>query len=86
MVMKDKLVKNHHKGMYYRMRKATLILLASFTFAAAIVVPTYISSISHKKSATGFAAEINSNSEETKSIEDSKEEKEEEQYEKYNDQ
>lgn len=55
--MKDKLVKNHHKGMYYRIRKATLVILASFTFAAAIVVPTYIFAISQKNTATGYAAE-----------------------------
>ena len=42
MVMKDKLVKNHHRGIYYRMRKMSLFILAGFTFAAAIVVPTYI--------------------------------------------
>lgn len=65
MVMKDKLVKNHHKGMYYRMRKATIFILASFTLAVAIVVPTYISSKTHNNPATGYAAEkVNDSSEE----------------------
>ena len=40
--MKDKLVKNHHKGIYFALRKWTLILLAGATFIVAIVVPTYI--------------------------------------------
>ena len=82
MVMKDKLVKNHHKGMYYRMRRATIILLASFTFAAAIVVPTYIFATSQKNTATGFAAEkveVNDNSEAVEENEKS----EENEYEKY---
>ncbi len=42
MVMKDKLYKSHHKGLYYKTRKAlvaTAILLSAFT---AISVPTYI--------------------------------------------
>ena len=53
MVMKDKLVKNHHKGIYFTLRKATLVILASATFAVAIVVPTYIvSNISANKKAS----------------------------------
>ena len=42
MVMKDKLVKNHHKGIYFTLKRWTLVLLASATFIVAIVVPTYI--------------------------------------------
>ena len=82
MVMKDKLVKNHHKGMYYRMRKATLVILASFTFAAAIVVPTYISATSHRNATTGYAAEKGSEQENSEVVENENE-SENSQYEEY---
>ena len=42
MVMKDKLYKTHHKGLYYKTRKALIasaIVLSVFT---AVSVPTYI--------------------------------------------
>ena len=57
MVMKDKLVKNHHKGIYFTLRKMTLILLASATFAVAVVVPTYIVSTLGKDKKAGIAEE-----------------------------
>ena len=84
MVMKDKLVKNHHKGMYYRMRKATIFILASFTLAVAIVVPTYIHSKTNRNPATGFAAENNTSDSQTEVVEN--EESENSEYEKYSDQ
>ena len=42
MVMKDKLVKFNHKGMYYRLRKIGFIFLAVVTVGTIVAVPTYI--------------------------------------------
>ena len=42
MVMKDKLVKFNHKGMYYRFRKLGFILLAVISVGTIVAVPTYI--------------------------------------------
>ena len=42
MVMKDKLVKFHHKGMYYRFRKLGIVFLALVTVGTVVAVPTYI--------------------------------------------
>jgi len=57
MVMKDKLVKNHHKGIYFTLRKMTLVLVASATFVVAVVVPTYIVSTLSKNKKAGIAEE-----------------------------
>ena len=42
MVMKDKLVKYHHKGMYYRFRKIGICVLAAISLGTIVAVPTYI--------------------------------------------
>ena len=42
MVMKDKLVKFNHKGMYYRFRKLGIALLALISIGTVVAVPTYI--------------------------------------------
>ena len=42
MVMKDKLVKFNHKGMYYRMRKLGIVFLALISIGTVVAVPTYI--------------------------------------------
>ena len=42
MVMKDKLVKFNHKGMYYRFRKLGVVLLAVISIGTIVAVPTYI--------------------------------------------
>ena len=42
MVMKDKLVKFHHKGMYYRFRKIGICFLAAVSLGTIVAVPTYI--------------------------------------------
>ena len=42
MVMKDKLVKFNHKGMYYRFRKLGIVLLAVISVGTIVAVPTYI--------------------------------------------
>ena len=42
MVMKDKLVKFNHKGMYYRFRKLGIVLLAVISIGTVVAVPTYI--------------------------------------------
>ena len=42
MVMKDKLVKFHHKGMYYRFRKLGIFFLALISIGTVVAVPTYI--------------------------------------------
>ena len=40
--MKDKLVKFHHKGMYYRFRKLGICFLAVVSLGTIVAVPTYI--------------------------------------------
>ena len=82
MVMKDKLVKTHHKSLYYKTRKAVIGTLCVFTFAAAIVVPTYIMSVVNKNNTAGLAEEDTRSSE---VIEDNQE-SESSEYEEYNDQ
>lgn len=42
MVMKDKLVKNHHHRLYYRFRKLGILTLALISFGTIVAVPTYI--------------------------------------------
>ena len=42
MVMKDKLVKFNHKGMYYKFRKLGIVLLACISIGTIVAVPTYI--------------------------------------------
>ena len=42
MVMKDKLVKFNHKGMYYKFRKLGIIFLAVISIGTIVAVPTYI--------------------------------------------
>ncbi len=42
MVMKDKLVKFNHRGMYYRFRKLGIVLLAVISIGTVVAVPTYI--------------------------------------------
>lgn len=43
MEMKDKLVKNHHKGSYYRARQTFIGMGISAALLAIVAVPTYIS-------------------------------------------
>ena len=42
MLMKDKLVKFHHKGAYYRLRKIGFVFLALISIGTIVAVPTYI--------------------------------------------
>ena len=42
MLMKDKLVKFHHKGTYYRLRKVGFAFLALISIGTIVAVPTYI--------------------------------------------
>ena len=42
MVMKDKLVKFNHKGMYYKFRKLGIVFLALISVGTIVAVPTYI--------------------------------------------
>ena len=42
MVMKDKLVKFNHKGIYYRFRKLGIVFLALISVGTIVAVPTYI--------------------------------------------
>ena len=42
MVMKDKLYKSHHKGIYYKTRKALITSAVVFGAFVAVSVPTYI--------------------------------------------
>ena len=43
MVMKDKLIKNNHFGLYYKLRNFAIGFVAFSCLAIAIAVPTYIS-------------------------------------------
>lgn len=43
MKMKDKLIKNHHKGSYYRARQFGVGFGVACALAAIVAVPTYIS-------------------------------------------
>ena len=76
MVLKDKLVKTHHKGIYYKTRKVVIGVICGFTFCAAIVVPTYISTIMKSNHQAGLAEEDTRSSEVV-------EEKESSEYEEY---
>ena len=42
MVMKDKLVKFHHTGLYYNFRKLGFVFLAVISLGTIVAVPTYI--------------------------------------------
>ena len=42
MVMKDKLVKFNHKGMYYKFRKLGIVFLSVISIGTIVAVPTYI--------------------------------------------
>lgn len=42
MQMKDKLYKNHHKGLYYKARRVGLVSVVVFSGIIAVSVPTYI--------------------------------------------
>jgi len=44
-VMKDKLVKTGHKGIYYKMKKFSLCSLLFVTLGAAVSIPTYYSNL-----------------------------------------
>ena len=76
MVLKDKLVKTHHKGIYYKTRKFVIGIICGFTFCAAIVVPTYISTTMKNNHHAGLAEEDTRSSEVV-------EEKESSEYEEY---
>ena len=49
MVMKDKLVKNHHYGIYYKVRNFFIAFAAVGCLGLAIAVPTYIGIQNHKE-------------------------------------
>ena len=42
MVMKDKLVKYNHKGMYYKLRKLGFVFLVAVSIGTIVAVPTYL--------------------------------------------
>ncbi len=44
MKMKDKLEKNHHKAGYYRIKRFCIGSVFAISLAAALVIPTYITS------------------------------------------
>lgn len=77
MVLKDKLVKTRHKGIYYRTRKIVIGVLCGFTLCAAIVVPTYISTVVRNNHTAGLAEEDTRSNEVV-------EESESSEYEEYN--
>lgn len=43
MVMKDKIVKNHRTGYYYKAKQIGLVVSGIFVALAVIIIPTYIS-------------------------------------------
>ena len=72
MVMKDKLVKTHHKAIYYTARKMALVIVAAMSFVCAVFIPTYIVATAHKSNAPIHAEEnslVNENNDESESLE-----------------
>ena len=59
MVMKDKLEKTNHKGMYYVMKKLSFVFLGLASLAFVIGIPTYIVQTSKSKE-IGLAQENSS--------------------------
>ena len=57
MLMKDKLSKNNHSGMYYKVRNFFLGFAAVACLGIAIAIPTYISVQNHKEAQTKADAE-----------------------------
>ena len=57
MVMKDKLVKTHHKAMYYTVRKVALVAIAAASFVCAVFIPTYIVATAHRGNSAIHAQE-----------------------------
>ena len=78
MVMKDKLVKNNHKGSYYLIKKVSIAFFALACFSFAIAIPTYIASQAKKKN-IGIAQETSSE------VVNEAEEENSSEYESYND-
>ena len=78
MVMKDKLEKTNHKGIYYAFRRFSLSLLAVASVAFVIAIPTYIINQAKKKN-IGIAQETSSE------VIEEVEEGESSEYESYND-
>ncbi len=70
MVMKDKLVKTHHKGPYYTMKKISIGLLALASVTFIIAIPTYIVQSSNSGKKIGIAEETTSEKTETSSEEE----------------
>ena len=58
MVMKDKLYKNHHKGIYYKTRKALIVSGIFLSLFGAISIPTYINYKNSKSPAAEKREEI----------------------------
>ena len=81
MVMKDKLVKTHHKGGYYLVKKVSVVLFILACFSFAVAVPTYIIQNSKTRKQRGLAEE-NTISE---SVNEEESESSSEEYESYDD-
>ena len=60
MVMKDKLVKTNHKGIYYIFKRSSIVLFALASLTFAIAVPTYIVANSKAKKTNVLAEEKSS--------------------------
>ena len=69
-MMKDKLRKNHHKGMYYRIRNFLTTTVLFATLGLLVGIPTYFSVTAHNKT--------NAESEEVEVVEDNENQKEQE--------
>ncbi len=58
MVMKDKLEKRHHKGLYYRIRRFFMVTVFGASITAAILIPTYIANGYRTSNATNAQEEV----------------------------
>ncbi len=68
--MRDKLVKYHHKAIYYRLRKVALVLFFVVLTSAVIAIPISILSVTAEENES---SEILSSSEETSIPEETEE-------------
>ena len=56
--MKDKLYKNHHRGIYYKVKAFFIAFVLLVTMTAVSVIPTYIIIKDHAKEQTNATQEV----------------------------
>lgn len=66
MVMKDKLIKNHRTGYFYKAKQIGLIFSTSLIALAIVIVPTYISFNFQVQNKASNAEDVEKNAEASK--------------------